>query len=75
MRKNANVQSIDAEETERLTLWAAGIMPAGQWIITIGAAMVAVGLTANYWIALRKAEKGKRVGVGAEPGPGHQVVP
>ncbi|QSO45489.1 hypothetical protein [Alicyclobacillus mengziensis] len=34
------------------------LIPAGEWVITAGAAMVAIGLTINASIAAKKAQKG-----------------
>ncbi|MCF8563467.1 hypothetical protein LLE49_01750 [Alicyclobacillus tolerans] len=34
------------------------LMPAGQWIIAVGAVMVAMGLTINARIASKKAKEG-----------------
>ncbi|MCY0892480.1 MAG: hypothetical protein OWR52_03100 [Acidibacillus sp.] len=45
------------EDIQNLTLWADWMMPVGQWVITVGAAMVAAGLTVNYYIARRKIAK------------------
>ena len=34
------------------------LMPAGQWVITAGAARVAIGLTINAMIVAKKTQKG-----------------
>lgn len=58
--------SVQEQELD-ITLWSAQLTTVGQWIIVIGAAIVAIGLTANWRLVSEKSAHGRRE-VGTDSG-------
>lgn len=52
------------DQKKQLAVWTSSLTAAGQWIIVVGAAMVAIGLSVNAGVTRQAAEQGDTGGGG-----------